>query len=119
MIAENLSAELAAAEAELRRHMASWEYAFAMGSSCHGQGEHPTHWATRAHTVWVELGFTADTFAAEPTGQVAVDGAAITGRTSSWIRWIPNTSNAQATTNRVTSRPSPRPRRSATNTLTA
>ena len=50
MIAENLSAELATVEAELRRHMASWEYAFAMGSSCHGQGEHPTHWATRAHT---------------------------------------------------------------------
>jgi hypothetical protein len=47
---DDLHAKLAAAEAELRRHMASWEYAFAMGSSCHGQGEHPTHWATRAHT---------------------------------------------------------------------
>ena len=30
--------------------MASWEYAFAMGSSCHGQSEHPTHWGTRART---------------------------------------------------------------------
>lgn len=30
--------------------MESWEYAFAMGSSCHGQSEHPTHWATREHT---------------------------------------------------------------------
>jgi hypothetical protein len=38
---EKLRSELASAEAELRRHMASWEYAFAMGSSCHGQGEHP------------------------------------------------------------------------------
>ena len=45
-----MRAELVAAEAELKRHMASWEYAFAMGSSCHGQGEHPTHWATRAVT---------------------------------------------------------------------
>ena len=50
MTVESLRAELVAAEAELKRHMASWEYAFAMGSSCHGQGEHPTHWATRAVT---------------------------------------------------------------------
>ena len=50
MTTERLRAQLIAAEGELRRHMASWEYAFAMGSSCHGQGEHPTHWATRAHT---------------------------------------------------------------------
>jgi hypothetical protein len=50
MTMERLRAELVAAEAELKRHMASWEYAFAMGSSCHGQGEHPTHWATRAVT---------------------------------------------------------------------
>jgi hypothetical protein len=45
-----VEAELVAAEAELKRHMASWEYAFAMGGSCHGQGEHPMHWATRAVT---------------------------------------------------------------------
>jgi hypothetical protein len=50
MTAERLRAELVAAEAELKRHMASWEYAFAMGGSCHGGGEHPRHWATRAHT---------------------------------------------------------------------
>jgi len=50
MTRENLRSQLAAAEAELKRHMASWEYAFAMGSSRHGQGEHPTYWATRAHT---------------------------------------------------------------------
>jgi hypothetical protein len=45
-----MRSKLAAAEAELKSHMASWEYAFAMGSSCHGQSEHPTHWATRART---------------------------------------------------------------------
>jgi hypothetical protein len=50
MTIDSLRAELVAAEADLKRHMASWEYAFAMGSSCHGQGEHPTHWATRAET---------------------------------------------------------------------
>lgn len=51
MSIETLRSELAAAEEELRQHMASWEYAFAMGSSRHGQGEHPTHWATRAQTA--------------------------------------------------------------------
>jgi hypothetical protein len=30
--------------------MASWEYAFAMGSSRGGGREHPLHWATRART---------------------------------------------------------------------
>jgi len=30
---EQLRSELAAAEAELRAHMASWEYAFAMGGA--------------------------------------------------------------------------------------
>jgi hypothetical protein len=50
MITERLRAELLVAEAELRQHMASWEYAFAMGGGCHGGAEHPRHWATRAHT---------------------------------------------------------------------
>jgi hypothetical protein len=45
-----LRAELEAIEADLRTHMASWEYAFAMGSSRDGSSEHPTHWATRART---------------------------------------------------------------------
>jgi hypothetical protein len=45
-----LEAELAAAEEELRRHLASWEYAFAMGSTRDGSSEHPVHWATRART---------------------------------------------------------------------
>jgi len=30
--------------------MASWEYAFAMGSSRDGAGEHPRHALTRART---------------------------------------------------------------------
>jgi hypothetical protein len=50
MITERLRAELLVAEAELKQHMASWEYAFAMGGGCHGGSEHPRHWATRAHT---------------------------------------------------------------------
>ena len=50
MTTERLRDELVAAEAELNRHMASWEYAFAMGGSCHGGGEHPRQWASRAHT---------------------------------------------------------------------
>lgn len=49
MTAQHLRAELAAVEADLKKLMASWEYAFAMGGSCHGGGEHPRHWATRAH----------------------------------------------------------------------
>jgi len=47
---ERLEKELAQATAELEAHMASWEYAFAMGSSRGGGAEHPLHWATRART---------------------------------------------------------------------
>jgi hypothetical protein len=47
---ELLRSELAAAEAELRAHMASWEYAFAMGSGSAGGRDHPTHRKTREHT---------------------------------------------------------------------
>jgi hypothetical protein len=50
MSVERLRAELAAVDAELRSHMASWEYAFAMAAGSHGGREHPTHWATRART---------------------------------------------------------------------
>jgi hypothetical protein len=45
-----LRAELAEADAELRAHLASWEYAFAMAAGRGGGREHPTHWATRART---------------------------------------------------------------------
>jgi hypothetical protein len=47
---ELLKTELAAAEAELRAHMASWEYAFAMGSSRDGAGQHPLHRKTHERT---------------------------------------------------------------------
>jgi hypothetical protein len=47
---ERLKAELAQATAELRAHMATWEYAFAMAGGCHGGGNHPVHWATQART---------------------------------------------------------------------
>jgi hypothetical protein len=47
---EELQAQLAKATAELRAHLASWEYAFAMAGGCHGGAEHPVHWATRART---------------------------------------------------------------------
>ena len=43
MSPERLRAELAAADAELRAHMASWEYAFAMGGGRDGGREHPAH----------------------------------------------------------------------------
>ena len=47
---ERLRADLNQTTAELRAHMASWEYAFAMGSSCHGATAHPVHRATRERT---------------------------------------------------------------------
>ena len=47
---ERLRAELDAADAELRAHMASWEYAFAMGAGGHGGRDHPAHVATRERT---------------------------------------------------------------------
>jgi hypothetical protein len=45
-----LQRELAQATAELKAHMATWEYAFAMGSSCHGGNNHPLFWETQACT---------------------------------------------------------------------
>jgi uncharacterized membrane protein YccC len=51
---ERLQAELADAAAELRTHMSSWEYAFAMGSGRDGLREHPLHWETRARTRRLE-----------------------------------------------------------------
>ncbi len=45
-----VKSELATVEAELRAHMASWEYAFAMGSSVDGGRDHPKHQQTREHT---------------------------------------------------------------------
>jgi hypothetical protein len=47
---ERLKAELAEATANLRAHMASWEYAFAMGGGRDGSGDHPVHRETHART---------------------------------------------------------------------
>ena len=47
---EQLESELESATAELRAHLASWEYAFSMAGGCHGGREHPSHWITRART---------------------------------------------------------------------
>jgi len=50
-VIETLRAELADADAALKTHMASWEYAFAMGASREGASQHPKHAATRARTA--------------------------------------------------------------------
>jgi hypothetical protein len=47
---DRLKSELADATSELKAHMASWEYAFAMGGGRDGSGEHPLHWETHART---------------------------------------------------------------------
>ena len=48
---EGLRRDLEAAERELRDHLASWEYAFAMGSSRHGGAAHPRHQRTHERTA--------------------------------------------------------------------
>jgi hypothetical protein len=50
LMRESLKAELAKAKAELKAHMATWEYAFAMAGGCHGGSNHPVHWETHART---------------------------------------------------------------------
>ena len=45
-----LRAELAEARAELKAHMATWEYACAMGATRDGARDHPVHWETRTRT---------------------------------------------------------------------
>jgi hypothetical protein len=47
---KHIEAQLNEANAELTAHMASWEYAYAMGATSHGGGEHPLHRETRART---------------------------------------------------------------------
>jgi hypothetical protein len=47
---EQLETELAGATAELKAHMATWEYAFSMAGGCQGGREHPLHWATQSRT---------------------------------------------------------------------
>jgi hypothetical protein len=45
---ETLEAQLARASAELREHMATWDYAFAMAAGCDEAHNHPAHRETRA-----------------------------------------------------------------------
>lgn len=48
---ERLRADLEVALAELRAHLSSWEYAFAMGAVSQGGQDHPEHEATRLRAV--------------------------------------------------------------------
>jgi hypothetical protein len=50
IVQTQLRSDLAEADAALKAHMASWEYAFAMGSGRDGAREHPRHVATHART---------------------------------------------------------------------
>jgi hypothetical protein len=50
-VIDRLKLELAEADAALKAHMASWDYAFAMGASRDGASQHPKHAATRARTT--------------------------------------------------------------------
>jgi hypothetical protein len=45
----DLHRELEEARGELKAHMASWEYAYAMAAG--PAGEHPVHWRTRERTA--------------------------------------------------------------------
>jgi hypothetical protein len=49
-VTDRLRTELDAATAELKAHMASWEYAFAMAGGAYGGREHPAHVETRKRT---------------------------------------------------------------------
>jgi hypothetical protein len=49
-VPERLRQELDAATADLKAHMASWEYAFAMAGGPNGGGDHPVHRKTRERT---------------------------------------------------------------------
>jgi hypothetical protein len=49
-VTERLRADLEVATAELKAHMASWAYAFAMAGGANGGREHPVHEETRRRT---------------------------------------------------------------------
>jgi hypothetical protein len=51
---EWLRTELTEATAELTAHLHSWEYAYAMGASCHGGSDHPILREARATTARLE-----------------------------------------------------------------
>jgi hypothetical protein len=49
-VTERLRVELEAATAELKAHMASWEYAFAMAATSYGGSDHPALERARRRT---------------------------------------------------------------------
>jgi hypothetical protein len=49
-VTERLRAEFEVATAELKAHLASWEYAFAMGAASYGGRDHSIHEQTRRRT---------------------------------------------------------------------
>jgi hypothetical protein len=49
-VTDHLKAELEVAKSELRDHMASWAYAFAMAGGAYGGRDHPVHAETRRRT---------------------------------------------------------------------
>jgi hypothetical protein len=51
---ERLRTELTEATDELTSHLHSWEYAYAMGASCHGGSDHPVLREARARTARLE-----------------------------------------------------------------
>lgn len=51
---ERLRAELETAEAELKAHLASWAYAYAMAGGANGGREHPVHRETRRRTTLLQ-----------------------------------------------------------------
>jgi hypothetical protein len=51
---DRLRTELTEATAELSAHLHSWEYAYAMGASCHGGANHPVLREARAKTARLE-----------------------------------------------------------------
>jgi hypothetical protein len=51
---ERIKAELDEATAELTAHLHSWEYAYAMGASCHSGSDHPILREARATTARLE-----------------------------------------------------------------
>jgi hypothetical protein len=53
-VTERLRTELDVAMAELKAHMASWEYAYAMAGGAYGGREHPVHARTRERTALLE-----------------------------------------------------------------
>ena len=50
MTTQRVRTEMLATEAELKRHMASYEYALRSVAAATAAGEHPRHRATCAHT---------------------------------------------------------------------